>query len=106
MLGADATPPSPFGITWNTDPVAAGRYTITAEAHDEAGNVGTSSGVTVTVDRAPTAIAGPAQAVEATSAAGATVTLTGAGTDSDPGDTLSYLWTEGPACWARHRRSR
>ena len=49
----------------------------------------------MTVDRAPTAVAGPAQAVEATSPAGATVTLTGTGTDPDPGDTLSYRWTDG-----------
>ena len=49
----------------------------------------------MTVDRAPTAFAGPAQVVEATSPAGASVTLTGVGADPDPGDTLSYLWTEG-----------
>jgi hypothetical protein len=95
LLGADTTPPSPFGVTWNTDPVAAGWYTLTAKAYDAAGNVGTSSGVPVTIDRAPTAAAGPAQVVEATSPAGATVTLTGTGTDSDPGDTLSYRWTDG-----------
>jgi hypothetical protein len=95
LIGADATPPSPFGVTWSTDPVAAGHYTLTARARDAAGNVGTSSGVPVTVDRAPTASAGPPQAVEATSPTGATVTLTGTGTDPDPGDTLSYLWTEG-----------
>ena len=95
LLGADTTPPSPFGVTWNTDPVAAGQYTLTAKARDAAGNVGTSSGVPVTIDRAPTAAAGPAQAVEATSPAGASVTLTGTGTDSDPGDPLSYRWTDG-----------
>ena len=95
LIGADTTPPSPFGVTWNADLVAAGPYTLTAKAYDAAGNVGTSSGVPVTVDRAPTAAAGPAQAVEATSPSGATVTLTGTGTDPDPGDTLSYRWTQG-----------
>jgi hypothetical protein len=49
----------------------------------------------VTVDRPPTAAAGPAQAVEATSPAGAAVTLAGAGTDPDPGDSLSYAWLDG-----------
>jgi hypothetical protein len=95
LLGTDTTPPSPFGVTWNTDTVAAGRYTLTAKALDAAGNVGTSPGVPVVVDRVPTAVAGPAQAVEATSSAGAPVTLTGGGTDPDPGDALSYRWTEG-----------
>jgi hypothetical protein len=95
LIGADTTPPSPFGVAWNTDPVAAGGYTLTAKAYDAAGNVGTSAGVAVTVNRAPTASAGPAQAVEATSPAGAMVTLTGTGTDPDPGDTLSYRWTDG-----------
>ena len=47
------------------------------------------------LDRAPTADAGPAQTVEATSAAGATVTLSGTGTDPDAGDVLSFQWTEG-----------
>jgi hypothetical protein len=95
LIGADTTPPSPFSVTWNTDSVAAGHYTLTARARDAAGNVGTSVGVPVTVDRPPTASAGPPQAVEATSPAGAAVTLAGTGTDPDPGDTLSYLWTEG-----------
>ena len=51
--------------------------------------------VITALDRAPTADAGPAQTVEATSAAGATVTLSGTGTDPDAGDVLSFVWTEG-----------
>jgi hypothetical protein len=93
LIGEDAT--SPYGILWDSDPVAAGAYTLTAKAYDAAGNVRTSAGVPVTVDRAPTAYAGPAQVVEATSPDGASVTLTGVGADPDSGDTLSYLWTEG-----------
>ena len=45
-------------------------------------------------NHAPTANAGAPQTVEATSAAGASVTLTGTGADPD-GDTLSFRWTEG-----------
>ena len=46
-------------------------------------------------NHAPTADAGGNQAVEATSAAGATVTLVGTGADSDPGDVLTFMWSEG-----------
>jgi len=43
----------------------------------------------------PTADAGPAQTVEATSAAGASVTLLGSGVDPNSNDVLSFRWTEG-----------
>ena len=46
-------------------------------------------------NHAPTADAGAPQTVEATSAAGAAVTLTGTGTDPDAGDTLTFRWAEG-----------
>ncbi|PYQ71428.1 MAG: hypothetical protein DMG01_25675, partial [Acidobacteria bacterium] len=49
--------------------------------------------VITAANHAPTANAGTPQTVEATSAAGTSVTLTGRGTDLD-GDTLSFRWTE------------
>jgi hypothetical protein len=51
--------------------------------------------VITATDHAPSADAGPSQTVEATSAAGALVTLTGRGADPDAGDTLTFRWTEG-----------
>jgi len=52
--------------------------------------------VATTANRSPTADAGAPQTAEATSAAGASVTLAGTGTDPDAGDALSFRWTEGP----------
>jgi hypothetical protein len=51
--------------------------------------------VITTTNHAPTADAGAAQTVEATSAAGASVILTGTHADPDPEDTVSLRWTEG-----------
>lgn len=47
-----ATNVAPYGYTWNTSAVANGSYTITAKAYDAAGNIGTSSGATVSVANA------------------------------------------------------
>ncbi|HSL23637.1 MAG TPA: Ig-like domain-containing protein [Vicinamibacterales bacterium] len=94
LIGSSATPaPGPYSLSWNTVGIPAGVYALTARAHDAAGNTGTSAAVNATVDQVPTANAGPAQTVEATSGAGANVTLAGSGTDPDAGDTLSYRWT-------------
>jgi hypothetical protein len=97
LLGTDATPPAPFMFTWRSNDVAAGPYDLTAKAYDAAGNSAVSPPIHVTVDRPPSADAGPAQTVEATSPAGAAVTLTGHGSDPDPGDVLSYRWSDGAA---------
>jgi hypothetical protein len=48
-LGAPVTAP-PFMTQLNTRAYSDGRHTITAEASDAAGNVGTSAAVTVTID--------------------------------------------------------
>jgi hypothetical protein len=46
---------APYTFNWNTTSVANGSYTLTAKAYDAAGNVGTSSNVTVTVNNINTA---------------------------------------------------
>jgi glucose/arabinose dehydrogenase len=54
-LGSEVTSP-PFSVTWNTTTAAAGAHTLTAVAHDAAGNPATASNVQVTVDNtSPTA---------------------------------------------------
>jgi hypothetical protein len=47
------------------------------------------------VNRPPTANAGSYGPFEATSPAGASVTLVGSGSDPDPGNTLTFVWTKG-----------
>ncbi|HNP36045.1 MAG TPA: CHRD domain-containing protein [Woeseiaceae bacterium] len=47
LLGSDST--APFSIAWDTSGAAEGDHTLTAEADDAAGNVGTSAAATVTV---------------------------------------------------------
>jgi hypothetical protein len=48
-VGAPITTP-PFMLQWDSRTVSAGQHTISAEARDAAGNVGSSAGVVVTVD--------------------------------------------------------
>src|SRR5262249_6025624 len=50
-LGAERTSP-PYSVTWNTTTVSDGAHVLTAVARDAAGNVSTSTGVTVTVANA------------------------------------------------------
>jgi hypothetical protein len=53
-LGAEDTT-APYSVSWNTATAANGAHTLTARARDAAGNVTTSSAVTVTVsNQAPT----------------------------------------------------
>ncbi|OJT18181.1 hypothetical protein BO221_42635 [Archangium sp. Cb G35] len=61
LLGTDTS--APYAMSWNTAAVGEGSHTLTVKAYDGVGNVRTSAGVTVTVDRtAPaTAISAPAQ---------------------------------------------
>ena len=41
---------SPYSVIWDTTVASNGGHTLTAKAHDAAGNIGTSSAVPVTVD--------------------------------------------------------
>jgi hypothetical protein len=50
LIGSDAT--APYSIDWDTTTVGNGQVTLTAEAEDEAGNVGVSAAVVVTVQNA------------------------------------------------------
>jgi hypothetical protein len=50
LLGSDTT--APYSFDWNTTGVANGTYSLTTKAYDAAGNVGTSSAVSVTVNNA------------------------------------------------------
>jgi len=45
---------SPYGVTWNTASSTSGSKTLVAVARDSAGNVATSSSVTITVANEPT----------------------------------------------------
>jgi subtilisin family serine protease len=47
LIGTDTT--SPYSVSWESTTLAAGSHTLTSKAYDAAGNVGTSSGVSVTV---------------------------------------------------------
>ncbi|WP_083969068.1 Ig-like domain-containing protein [Hyalangium minutum] len=47
LAGTDTS--APFSLSWNTLTDGNGSHTLTSKAYDAAGNVGTSSGVTVTV---------------------------------------------------------
>ena len=49
-IGTDAT--APYSVNWNTTTVADGAVTLTAVAHDAAGNTTTSAAVTVNVSNA------------------------------------------------------
>jgi subtilisin family serine protease len=51
LVGADTA--APWSVTWNALGAADGPYTLTARASDAAGNVGTSTGVPVTVSHPP-----------------------------------------------------
>src|SRR5207302_297646 len=80
-LGAEDTT-APYSVAWDTTTVANGSHTLTARARDAAGNVATSTAVTVTVSNDTTA---PTVAITSPNS-GATVsgviTLTASATDN------------------------
>lgn len=87
LLGTDAA--SPYAYSWDTSTATEALHTLTVKATDTAGNVGTSTGVGVTVDRtAPVANAGLARLVSP----GTTVTFDGSGS-TDANGVANYTWT-------------
>ncbi|TJY40813.1 VWA domain-containing protein [Cohnella pontilimi] len=78
----------------DTSLVKGKSYEYTITAIDNAGNESAPSGaIVVNANTAPTADAGPDIVVEATSPAGATVTLDGSGSTDADLDPLTYTWT-------------
>jgi len=76
LLSSDTT--SPYSYAWNTTGVTNGSYSLTAKAYDAAGNVTTSSAVTVTVNNtvAPPPDTTPPTASITAPASGATISGT------------------------------
>jgi len=72
---------SPYSITWDSKTVANGSHTLTAVASDAAGNTGTTTVVTVTVDNDTTPPTVAMTAPAAGSSVSATVTVSANATD-------------------------
>ncbi len=81
LIGSDST--SPYTATWNTTTVANGTYALTARASDAAGNVGTSTAVSVTVNNIVADTTAPTVTLTAPSAGTITGTTTLSATASD-----------------------
>ncbi|UFS69144.1 Ig-like domain-containing protein [Geomonas sp. RF6] len=75
LYGMDGT--APYSMSWNSASYPDGAYTLTAKAYDAAGNVGTSSAVSVNVKNTVTATK-----YSLTASAGTGGTITPAGTTS------------------------
>jgi hypothetical protein len=52
-LGNEIEGSGPYSYNWDTTTATSGVYTLTAVARDATGNIGTSGGITVTVDNGP-----------------------------------------------------
>ena len=50
LIGSKAGASSPFSIVWDTTTTTNGTYSLSAKAYDAAGNIGTSTSVSVTVN--------------------------------------------------------
>ena len=93
-LGSPVLAP-PFMTQWDTRTFSAGQHTITADAIDAAGNVGTSSGVVVAVDNSAPP---PANiTIDAQQFRHATGTLTSPAIQTTGSDVLvAYVGLDGP----------
>ncbi|MFL6255973.1 MAG: Ig-like domain-containing protein, partial [Pyrinomonadaceae bacterium] len=84
-LGEDTT--APYSFTWNP---AAGSYSLTARATDNAGATGTSAPVSVVVNTPPAvSVTGPADNTAVY--AGTNVQLTASASDPDQGDAVAKV---------------
>ena len=99
LIGTDTT--APYSFSWTN--VAAGTYSLTAKAYDNAGGIGTSTAVGVTVGTSTGGLpAGQtSQDVGAPSVRGSATyssglyTITGGGTDIwDPSDQFQFVYTQ------------
>jgi hypothetical protein len=92
VAGADTT--TPYQTTWDTTTATNGTHTISAQASDPSGNVGTSTNVSVTVnnvDSVPPAISGVASSsITATRATITWNTDKGSTSQVDYGTTTAY----------------
>jgi hypothetical protein len=83
LKGSDAT--SPYSYSWDTTTATNASHSLTTKAYDAAGNIGTSAGVSVTVNNTAPDTTAPTTAVTAP-AAGATVSgavsITGSASDN------------------------
>ena len=75
---------APFGVSWDTSTASRGTHTLAAQAWDAAGNLATSSAVSVTVASPPTAVVSPigydpGQVAIGTTVSGMLVTVTNSG---------------------------
>jgi hypothetical protein len=72
---------TPYIYSWNTSGLAAGTYTLTAKAYDNANNIGTSN-VSVTVVKDTTAPVATISSPVNSASVGGTVTVNTSGTDN------------------------
>jgi N,N-dimethylformamidase beta subunit-like, C-terminal/Concanavalin A-like lectin/glucanases superfamily/Bacterial Ig-like domain/Bacterial Ig domain/Calx-beta domain len=89
-LGAEDTT-APYSVSWNTTAVTNGTHTLTARARDAAGNVTTSSAISVTVSN--TASSGPVAAFGFNETSGTTAS-DNSGT-GNAGTVSGAAWTAG-----------
>lgn len=83
-IGAEDTT-APYQVSWNSTTVPNGTHTIRAMARDAAGNTGSSSTVTITVNNAVADTTAPTVAITAPTAGAkvsGTVTITASATDN------------------------
>jgi hypothetical protein len=85
---------APYAFVWNTVGFPPGTYDVTAKATDANGNTGSSPVITLLVDQPPVVTVTLVDAVEATSPAGGTVSLSATASDPDTGDALAYQWED------------
>jgi hypothetical protein len=95
-LGSPDTTP-PFTVSWDTTAAPAGSHSLTAQARDAAGNIGTSAAVPVTVDNSAAAPAVVRIDARATKQATGTLQATGLTTRTSADTLVAFVAFDGPA---------
>ena len=89
---------APYNFNWDTTAVANASYALTSKAYDAAGNVGTSTGITVLVNNPVADITAPVVSTFTMTATAASLTVAVASfTASDAVGVTGYLITESAA---------